>query len=445
VTVDLFIAGYLIRLHSDDSVNLNLDDRFRTFLSSRGGVPDLSIKVSDVPGVLPAGATRVFSATLLEESTEGPKSSGEPFWEIATDNDATYVVVTLSNPSRNLMLLIPKNSMSWQIFTESDGPDTDPLPYPLDGLILYYLVSLRGGIILHGSGVICENRGWIFTGRSGSGKTTMAMIFDRGGDRVVHDDRLILKREGEKWMMHSTPVYRNDEPRSAEAHHIWIISHGRSNISSPLSGAEAAGMIIANCIQQNWDREATSRLTEAVNDLISSVKVSRLDFIPDDSIRDYLSVRENRSFVTTSQVASSILAEGKGLIITAGGYSMWPALRPGDRIAITPFSSDDLSDGDVVALRRDGGFVVHRITELKRDTALLLLRTRGDTNMAADPWVTERDVVGIAVNVTRKGKTLAIGSRCMPYLFGWFLSSSVSVWKRVLHRGASDTANKRKF
>ncbi len=114
--------------------------------------------------------------------------------------------------------------------------EINPLPYPLDGLILYFLTSLKGDIMIHGSGVICDGKGWVFTGKSGSGKTTMAGIFDHGGDRVVHDDRLILVREGAGWRMHSTPVYRNDEPRSAEVDHLWIISHGKSNISAPLSG-----------------------------------------------------------------------------------------------------------------------------------------------------------------------------------------------------------------
>ncbi len=166
--------------------------------------------------------------------------------------------------------------------------------------------------------------------------------------------------------MHSTPVYRNDEPRSAEVDHLWIISHGKSNISTPLSGAEAAGLILANCIQQNWDREASARLMSSVADLAASVKVSRLSFLPDSRVRDYLMARENAPAAAATAAASSMLTEGKEIVITAGGYSMWPAIKPGDRIIISPPDPEKpLKTGMVVALRRDGGFVVHRITAIQ--------------------------------------------------------------------------------
>jgi hypothetical protein len=69
----------------------------------------------------------------------------------------------------------------------------------------------------------------------------------------------VLRREEGRWVMHNTPVYRNDEPRSAPLDHLWVIRHGSANVSEPVTGAEAVAMILANCIQQNWDREAAAR------------------------------------------------------------------------------------------------------------------------------------------------------------------------------------------
>jgi len=324
--------------------------------------------------------------------------------------------------------------MFWQLFADEAGYEINPLPYPLDGLILYFLTSLKGDIMIHGSGVVCDGRGWIFTGKSGSGKTTMAKIFDSSGDRVVHDDRLILVKEGAGWRMHSTPVYRNDEPRSAEVDHLWIISHGKSNISAPLSGAEAAGLILANCIQQNWDREASEQLMASVADLASSVKVSRLSFLPDGRVRDYLIARENAPAVTASAAASSMLTEGKEIVITAGGYSMWPAIKPGDRIILSPPDPDKpLKTGRVVALRRDGGFVVHRITAIQRGKLSTFIKTQGDTSMIPDPWTTEKDVAGQAREIIRGDKTMKISRRRIPYFIGSIAAVLIKIWGGIAH------------
>lgn len=434
MTVDLIIAGYRMRLRSEADVIIRTDERFASFIASADGEPDLNISVSNGEAAIPDSAVRVFNAPLIEERHAGPKDTGETFWEVASDEEATYVTVMLKDQARKPLLIIPRKSFSWRLYTQEPGRETDPLTYPMDGLILYFLTSMKGGLMLHGSGVICGGRGWIFTGKSGSGKTTIAMIFDQSGDSVIHDDRLIIKKEGERWVMHSTPVYRNDEPRSAPVDHIWAIRHGRSNISQPLSGAEAVGMIISNVVQQNWDRDAAGRLIAVAENIASSVRVSRLAFLPDSSIRDYLSARESESYVTASQAAASLLAEERTLLITAGGYSMWPAIQPGDRIILSPCRPADLTAGDVVATRRDGGFVVHRITEIKRDSAFILFRTRGDASMASDQWVTEMDLAGQVTSIMRGDRQRNVTSRKIPYILGWLLATAAGVRKKLVSR-----------
>ena len=280
----------------------------------------------------------------------------------------------------------------------------NPLPYPLDGLLLYFLFSQTGDIMIHGSGVVSGGRGWIFTGRSGSGKTTMARIFDGAGDRVIHDDRLVLRREGSGWVMHNTPVYRNDEPRSAPLDHLRVIRHGAANVSEPVSGAEAVAMILSNCIQQNWDREAASRLAAAADDLASSVNVSRLSFLPDVSIRDYLLLRATADKALAAGAVLSMLDEGRSVTVTAGGYSMWPAIRPGDAVIIAPCGDSVAAAGQIVALRRDGGFVMHRVTRVITVSGRKLIVTCGDAAARADEPAGPESVAGVVTSVIRSGR-----------------------------------------
>ncbi|HWR74276.1 MAG TPA: hypothetical protein VN276_01465, partial [Bacteroidales bacterium] len=155
MTVDLVIAGKRIRLQSDDGTSLRPDERFAAFTTAVGGGPELTIEVKSGRAAIPPGAAKVFNAPLLEEAPGGPRHSGEPFWEVAADEKATYVRVTLKEPARFPLLIIPRGKMSWQFFADEAGSEINPLPYPVDGLILYFLTSMEGDIMIHGSGVIC--------------------------------------------------------------------------------------------------------------------------------------------------------------------------------------------------------------------------------------------------------------------------------------------------
>ncbi len=421
--LDLIIAGRRVRLRSSDGVTLKPDERFTAFLADVDGDPELTVDVFPGSAVVPADATKVFDASLMEETPQGVRDSGEPFWEVLSDGGTVYAKAFLKDPVRNPVLVIPHKQMTWRLYADSiaesvDSPplppapcsmpeSVDPLPWPVDGLLLYFLSALKGDVMIHGSAVSCLGKGWLFTGRSGSGKTTIAGIFDRAGDRVIHDDRLIIRKETRGWIMHSTPVYRNDEPRSASLDHLWVIRHGGSNVSEPLTGATAVAMVLSNCIQQNWNRETAEMLAATVDDMVASVRVSRLAFVPAGSIRDYLVARESESKILAAETASAILGEERPVTITTGGYSMWPVIRPGDKVVIDPLKGIIPSAGDIVALRRDGGYVVHRVSEVIIRDGRQLFCTQGDAVISPDEPSDAVMIAGIVRSIVRSGKEIS--------------------------------------
>ncbi|MFN2337302.1 MAG: hypothetical protein ABR560_10065, partial [Bacteroidales bacterium] len=169
MTADLIIAGRMIRLRSDDGITLRPDERFMAFMTvsrpavdgggataATGGAeltvdaeadlrqafsatqgperqPELTVDVFPGKAELPADAKKVFDARLMEETPDGMRDTGEPFWEILTGKDITYAKVYLKDPVRNPVLVMPHGKMAWQIFADGQGPDVEPLPYPLDG------------------------------------------------------------------------------------------------------------------------------------------------------------------------------------------------------------------------------------------------------------------------------------------------------------------------
>lgn len=430
--INLEIASFRICLHPEAQSEILLGERFSAFMSSEDKAPDLIVNVYSGQAQVPLLAVKMFEAPLMEETYMAVKNSGTTFWNVCKAGEDLYIKALLREPEREPMLFIPEKGITWHLFADCRKEKHDHLPYPLDGLMLYYLALKHGAFIIHGSGVISEGQGWLFSGKSGKGKTTLAKIFDSCGDMVIHDDRLILVKSNSGWVMHNTPVYRNEEPRSTKVDHIWMIDHGRSNISTPVSGAEAAGLVLANCIQQNWDSESTLKLVSVVEDLTKSVSVSRLKFKPDSSVRDYLLVRENEAYKVSSAVASSILDQDKAISIAAGGYSMWPVIRPGDKVIVTPLAGTEPETGDIVALIRDGGFVVHRVIEIKKENGFSLFRTRGDASAAADPWMDITGIKGLVKNIIRSGKTLSVRKKPMPVALNRitaFFASVISLFK----------------
>ncbi len=414
VTVDLVIASFRIRLQSEDGIDIVLDQRFRAFINKEEAIPDVLLDIYPEKGSVPDEAEKVFEASLIDE--EGKSQEREPFWEVLKSKEAIYVQARTKYPERNPLMVLNKEKMKWRIFSDCGEDDIDPLPYPVDGLLLYYLTSFLGGIMIHGSGADVNGKGWLFSGRSGMGKTTLAMIFDKCGDKIMHDDRLILRKGESGWVMHSTPVYSNDEPRSINLDHLWVIGHGHSNVSVPVTGAEAAGLVMANCVQQNWNNEATARLAAAIGDLVLTVPVSKLQFVPDKTVRDYLVAHEDKEMKSAFLTAAALLDNQSVVSITAGGYSMWPAIKPGDKVLIEPLKEKEFARGDVVALIRDGGYVVHRVTDISLRDMKKYFKTQGDASLRADHWSQKDDIAGIVRNIIRSGKKQKVGRRIFPIL-----------------------------
>ncbi len=85
------------------------------------------------------------------------------------------------------------------------------------------------------------------------------------------------------------------------------------------------------------------------------------------------------------------------------GFSMFPVLRPGDRVHVVPDAEP--RPGDVLVVRGRAGLVVHRLVALHGSDELVL---RGDSWTTADAPVRRSQVVGRVARVERRGRVRAI-------------------------------------
>jgi hypothetical protein len=287
---NLNIAGYNIGFEaSANGPDLKPSVKFLNNISNDKG-SDILIRVHSEPFDLPKGAERVFRAPYVEE-INGIKFNNETnFWSVWKYYSGLYIwtIFPLSSREKNAVLKFSLTSMEWDLWIYGAQDETDPFEYPLDGLILYYLTVINGDIMIHASGINDSGHGYIFSGVSGKGKSTMAMLWDQAGAKVIHDDRLILRNTGGVYKMFNTPIYNNDEPRESILNKIYIIDHGAENMLVQLKGANAVTQIMANCIQHNWGPDIIARLLGSISIMCGSIPTTKLFFKPDKSIIDLI-------------------------------------------------------------------------------------------------------------------------------------------------------------
>lgn len=92
------------------------------------------------------------------------------------------------------------------------------------------------------------------------------------------------------------------------------------------------------------------------------------------------------------RVIVDCLREGRPARWTVRGSSMWPAVRDGATVEVTPVDPRGLRPGELVAFARGGAVVVHRVVAVEGAG----LRCRGDALARGDAPVPWSDVLGRA-------------------------------------------------
>jgi signal peptidase I len=105
--------------------------------------------------------------------------------------------------------------------------------------------------------------------------------------------------------------------------------------------------------------------------------------------------KNQKYFSSVKNMSITLLAEGKTIRIKAHGYSMYPAIKPGSLILIEPLRQKGKPvPGEIVALKRENGLVVHRVMKTAVKNGITYYITRGDSNANTDNPVTIDKIAG---------------------------------------------------
>lgn len=284
--MNLVIADFTIHLFGD--APLYMDEGYTPFLKEmNGSVPDMDVEcISGIPANLFDGCETLFEA----------KSDQQRFYTVVKYGDGLGFKLYNQQTYDEIQQLavLDETYKHWKIYSipMEDGR-LEPMKYPMGPIMLYYLVVNNNAIMIHSSGIFDGKKGRIFTGFSGTGKSTMAEQWKKCGSSIVNDDRMIVRKGADGFYMHNTPMYYFDLPKSAPVHAIHLIRHFPENMTQRITGAKAVSKVMAFCIQNNFDRQFIQNYIGFISELCEGVGIYETGFVPDHSIVRYLQTHED--------------------------------------------------------------------------------------------------------------------------------------------------------
>jgi hypothetical protein len=152
------------------------------------------------------------------------------------------------------------------------------------------------GLLLHASGIVLDGAGYVFTGASGRGKTTVSRLA-AGRAEVLTDENVIIQLNPAGAELCSTPFWGHSTPpelihrvnRRAPLAAICLLEHAPDFWLQPLGPAEAVMALLTT------EKVATERADSAaawlavVERLIKQTPVYRLGFRPTPELWDFIS------------------------------------------------------------------------------------------------------------------------------------------------------------
>ncbi len=161
--------------------------------------------------------------------------------------------------------------------------------YAMDSvmMLLYtFASSSHATLLVHASVVEYEGNGYLFLGRSGTGKSTHSRLWieNVAGAKLLNDDNPVVRVTdsgvyvcGSPWSG-KTPCYID---RCVPLASIVRLHQAPRNSISRLAGAKAYAAFLPSCSCMKWDHEMAREVHDTVSEVIANVPVFDLECLAD--------------------------------------------------------------------------------------------------------------------------------------------------------------------
>ena len=141
-------------------------------------------------------------------------------------------------------------------------------------------------LILHSSFISYKDKGIIFTGPSGIGKSTQADLWAKyQNSNIINGDRTLLKKSGGKWFGYGFPYSGSSNHCLNQSYEIKLIvalEQGNKNEIKRLSGIEKLKYVYSQTAINKWDKELNITIINLIEELLSDVEVIKLSCLPNE-------------------------------------------------------------------------------------------------------------------------------------------------------------------
>lgn len=290
------VADVTYRLRAEGRMNREPGICLQPYLTEASDSPDVEIQVFDS---LPP---ELDFLRHLPSVCEG-NLDGQSLWSVARHEDG-FVIRTyqhFSPDDQQFVTIASKNFTDFRCYPLNFPPEDErhsvaPLSFPLLSLMLYYQTLNHPMLFVHASAVCDGDKGRVFTGVSGVGKSTISNTWHKAGYQLINDDRLLIRKNAAgRWIIHNTPMVYPQPPASVPLHSIYLLRQAPEYSLTPLKSAGAVTRVLSNCILQGFDRDFLQHHLRTVTDMVSQTPVYEFGNLPEPGVIDFIRDYEARA------------------------------------------------------------------------------------------------------------------------------------------------------
>jgi len=166
---------------------------------------------------------------------------------------------------------------------------------PIVEVCLLSRLALDGGLLLHAAGISFQEQGYVFSGASGTGKSTIAQLFADEGALILSDERIILRQHDSMITVYGTPWVGSGQyaaQASQSVTGLYVISHGEHRHRlEPLSATKTMSLLLQQAFLPHWDRMAMEATLDFLASLTAHIPCFNLAFLKRADVVELLRTR----------------------------------------------------------------------------------------------------------------------------------------------------------
>ena len=241
------------------------------------------------------GVKDLFSLTIL--SNEATLTEEGSFVTEFNVDGMLFQVYRLSNNGYRYKISNPKEPETWcSLFTNEDFSEGKAFlkganwlkHYSLNNfLMLMYGFSsaTKETLLFHSSVIEKDNKGYLFLGKSGTGKSTHSRLWLENipDTSLLNDDNPVIRIiDGKAFVYGSpwsgkTPCYKN---RKVEIGGIVRLKQYPANIIERQTGVKAYAALLPSISNMIWDKRVNHSISDTISSLASICQVFQLQCLP---------------------------------------------------------------------------------------------------------------------------------------------------------------------